>query len=711
MALTMACTKEPPAAVTEEPPATVTASPEPAPAETGTTVAAVDAQRLAEADAEPGNWMSHGRTYSEQRFSPLQSINADNVGSLGLAWYFDLDTSRGQEATPLVIDGMMYVSTAWSKVKALDAATGALAWEFDPKVPGAKAVDACCDVVNRGVAAWNGRIYLGALDGRLIALDAASGKPAWEVQTTDPQQPYTITGAPRIIKGKVIIGNGGAEFGVRGYVSAYDADTGELIWRFYTVPGNPADGFESEALARAAETWTGEWWKLGGGGTVWDSMAYDPDLDLLYIGTGNGSPWNQHIRSPDGGDNLYLSSIVALRPDDGSYAWHYQTTPGETWDYTATQHLILAELEIDGVMRQVIMQAPKNGFFYVLDRATGELLSAEPYVKVNWASGIDPATGRPVQNPEARYTVEKPAFVMPGPGGAHNWQPMAFSPDTGFTYIPAMEAGFPYNADPDFLARDQAFNVGADFAAGAMPGDPAVQEQILASVNGHLAAWDPVARKEVWRVQHEGAWNGGVLATAGNLVVQGLGNGEFTIYRASDGERLWSFPAQSGMVAAPMTYLAGGEQYIAIAAGWGGVMALAPGIIGRKGAHTPNVSRILAFKLGGEAVLPPQPPAAVLTLLTSDRAVSDDEAAKGKGLYHRFCGTCHGDSVVGGGVISDLRYSQAPDTPAWTAIVANGALESRGMAGFGGVLSAVELRAIESYVILRAREKAQSGHE
>ena len=714
MALTAACTEKQPDAPGDAPGATpgttpgttLSSAPEPVAA-----VAAVDAQRLIHADDEPGNWMSHGRTYSEQRFSPLKSINADNVGSLGLAWSFDLDTHRGQEATPLVIDGTMYVSTAWSKVKALDAATGALLWEYDPKVPGAKAVDACCDVVNRGVAAWQGRIYLGALDGRLIALDAASGKPAWEVQTTDPQQPYTITGAPRIIKGKVIIGNGGAEFGVRGYVSAYDADTGALAWRFYTVPGNPADGFESDALVRAAETWTGEWWALGGGGTVWDSMAYDPELDLLYIGTGNGSPWNQHIRSPGGGDNLYLSSIVALRPDDGSYVWHYQTTPGESWDYTATQHLILADLEIGGVLRHVIMQAPKNGFFYVLDRASGELLSAEPYVAVNWASGIDRATGRPVENPDIRYTVDKPAFLVPGPGGAHNWQPMAFSPDTGLTYIPAMEAGFPYNADANFSPRDQAFNVGVDFGAGAMPADPAVQQQILSGVNGHLAAWDPVANKEVWRVQHAGPWNGGVLATAGNLVVQGLSNGEFSIYRATDGEKLWSFPAQSGIVAAPVSYLAGGEQYIAIAAGWGGVMALAPGIIARKGAHSPNVSRILAFKLGGAAELPPLPPAAEATLLVSERVVSADEAAKGKGLYHRFCSTCHGDSVVGGGVIYDLRYSNAPDTPAWTSIVAEGALKSRGMAGFGEILSAEEMHAIESYVILRARERAESGHD
>ncbi|MEE8495658.1 MAG: PQQ-dependent dehydrogenase, methanol/ethanol family, partial [Xanthomonadales bacterium] len=360
--------------------------------------AAVNADRIIHADDESGNWLTHGRTYDEQRFSPLQQINVDNVSRLGLAWYYDLDTNRGQEATPLVVDGVMYVSTAWSKVKALDARTGELIWAYDPQVPGAVAVFACCDVVNRGVALWQGRVYLGALDGRLIALDAQTGKEVWTVQTTDPDKPYTITGAPRIVKGKVIIGNGGAEFGVRGYVSAYNASNGARIWRFFTVPGNPEDGFESPALERAAATWNGEWWKLGGGGTVWDSIAYDPELDLLYIGTGNGSPWSQHIRSPGGGDNLYLSSIVALKPDNGEYVWHYQTTPGETWDFTATQHMILADLEIGGRVRKVIMQAPKNGFFYVLDRESGEFLSAEPFVPVNWAERIDPETGRPVEN-------------------------------------------------------------------------------------------------------------------------------------------------------------------------------------------------------------------------------------------------------------------------------------------------------------------------
>ena len=324
--------------------------------------------RINQAESEPQNWLSHGRTYKEQRFSPLSQINSDNIQNLGLDWFFDIDTQRGQEATPIVVDGKMYISTAWSMVKALDAKTGKLLWEYDPEVDRAWGVHACCDVVNRGVAFWDGQIFVGTLDGHLVALDADTGAVNWKILTIDNSKPYTITGAPRVVNGKVIIGNVGAEYGVRGYVSAYDVENVDMAWRFYTVPDNPKNGFESEAMEMAAETWTGEWWSLGGGGTVWDSMAYDPELNLLYIGVGNGSPWNQSIRSPKGGDNLFLSSIVALQADTGEYVWHFQTTPGDTWDFTATQQITLADIEIEGVTRKVLMQAPKNGFFYVLDR-------------------------------------------------------------------------------------------------------------------------------------------------------------------------------------------------------------------------------------------------------------------------------------------------------------------------------------------------------
>ncbi len=388
----------------------------------------VDGERITNADAEPGNWLSYGRTYSEQRFSPLARINDKNVQKLGLAWFADLDTNRAQEATPLIVDGVMYISTAWSLVKAYDARSGKLLWAYDPQVHRELGVNACCDVGNRGVAAWNHKIFVGAYDGRLVALDDATGKVLWSTMTVDPAKPYTITQAPRVIKGRVIIGNSGGEYGARGYISAYDAETGKLAWRFFTVPGDPSQPFENQAMARAAKTWSGEWWKLGGGGPVWDAISYDPKLNLLYFGTGNGVQWARSARSAGKGDNLYLASIVALHADTGEYAWHYQATPGEEWDFDAVQQLVLADLNVDGKLRQVLMQANKNGFFYVLDRKTGALISAKAIVPVTWASGVDIKSGRPIENKEARYSdTGKPVDVKPGPLGAHNWQPMAFN--------------------------------------------------------------------------------------------------------------------------------------------------------------------------------------------------------------------------------------------------------------------------------------------
>jgi len=686
---------------------------EPSPASKGETAAAkapaaVDAARLTAANAEGGNWMSYGRTYDEQRFSPLKQITADNVSQLGLAWHYDLDTAhRAQESTPLVIDGVMYVTGAWSKVFALDARTGKELWRYDPQVPGEWGVHACCDVVNRGVAAWNGKLYLGTLDGRLIALDAATGKPVWTVQTTDPSQPYTITAAPRVVKGKVLIGNGGAEMGVRGYFSAYDADTGKLAWRFYTVPGDPSKPFEAPILEKAAKTWKGQWWKYGGGGTVWDAMAYDPKLDLLYIGTGNGSPWNAAIRSPGGGDNLFLSSIIALRPDTGEYVWHYQTTPGESWDFTATQHLILADIAIDGRPRQVIMQAPKNGFFYVLDRATGELISAKNYAVVNWATGIDMKTGRPIENPASRYgTTGKPWISMPGPGGAHNWQPMAFSPLTGLVYLPVTDIAFPYFPDTHFVVNHQGFNVGADFAKGALPEDPKAVAQILATMKGHLAAWNPATQTEAWRVEFPLPWNGGVLATAGNLVFQGTAMGDFVAYRADSGAKLWSTQTQTGVLAPPMSYDVDGEQYVALEVGWGGAFGLAAGQLARDTHIKGNTPRVLVYKLNGQDKLPPPETPAALPLNPPPETATAAVAEEGKVLYSRSCGTCHGDSAVSGGVITDLRYSVAlGNDQLFQSIVHDGAYKAKGMAPFASDFGPAEIEKIRAYIIHRAHQQ------
>ena len=666
--------------------------------------AAVDAARMAAADSEPGNWMSTGRTYNEQHFSPLQKIDAGNVRQLGLAWSYDLDTAhRGQESTPLVIDGIMYVTSAWSKVFALNAKTGAPIWTYDPKVPGRVGVNACCDAVNRGAAAWKGRIYVGTLDGRLIALDAATGKLVWEVMTVPEGKRYVISGAPRVVKGMVLIGNGGAENGMRGYITAYDADTGQQIWRFYTVPGDPSQPFESPALESAAKTWGGEWWKLGGGGPVWDAIVYDPTLNLLYIGVGNGAPWN---RSQIGGDALYLTSIVALKADTGEYVWHYQTTPHDEWDFDSCSPLILADLQIGGTRRAVIMQAPKNGFFYVLDRATGELLAADPFTTTTWAKSVDMKTGRPVIEQGADYGESgKPFVSMPGPGGGHSWQPMSFSPVTRLVYFPVADLAFPYVPEKNPTHHELAWNTGVDFNAGSLPQDPKIKAQIIGSLKGHLVAWDPVARKEAWRVELGHPWNGGVVSTAGNLVFEGTAMGEFVAYRADTGERLWSSETQAGVLAAPISYEVDGEQYVAVEVGWGGAFGLAAGELALKSHVAANLPRVLVYKLGGSARLPALAAAAPRVLDPPPDSASAATVAAGKKLYHTYCSTCHGDSATGSGVLPDLRYSSViKDSQALDSIVRQGALQANGMVAFKDEVSPQDLEQIRAYVIHRANE-------
>ncbi len=664
--------------------------------------AAVDARRLLAAEKEPQAWMSYGRTYSEQRFSPLDQVNTDTVGKLGLAWSYDLNTERGVEATSIVVDGVMYTTSSWSIVHALNARTGRHLWSYDPKVAKDKGRHACCDVVNRGVAVWEGQVFVGVLDGRLVALDAATGKVNWEVATVDPAMPYTITGAPRVIDGRVYIGNGGAEYGVRGFLGAYDVRSGELLWRFYTVPGNPELGFENEAMAMAAKTWKGKWWELGGGGgTVWDAMAYDPDLDLLYIGVGNGTPWNQEIRSPGGGDNLFLSSIVALRPKTGEYVWHYQTTPGETWDYTATQHIILADIELDGKVRKVLMQAPKNGFFYVIDRTDGTLLSAENYIDLNWATHVDMKTGRPVEVPEARYRDE-PFLVVPSYLGGHNWHPMSFNPETGLVYIPVLEFAANYGQPEKFQYRRAAMNTGTDGVVGSLPDSQAERDAYGAAVAGRLLAWDPVRQREAWHVEHKGTWNGGTLTTAGNLVFQGTADGKFVAFRADNGQRLWDFPAQTGIVAPAMTYEIDGEQYVSVNAGWGGAFALVFGEFVQS-ESVPNVSRVLTFKLGGKQQLPPVDWEPAVVFDPPKQAASDATLREGFALYQDTCMVCHGLNAVSGLLLPDLRGSgYLHDTRAWNEVVLGGKLASKGMAAWDKVIDREQSEAIRAYVIQQA---------
>ena len=679
--------------------------------------AKVDGKRIINADREPGNWMSTGRTYGEQRFSPLKKINADNVKELGLAWSYKLDVDRGVEATPIVVDGVMYTTGAFSMVYALDARSGKLLWKYDPKVKRDAGKMGCCDVVNRGVAVWKGRIYVGVFDGRLVALDAATGKPGWSVDTViDHHRSTTITGAPRIVKGKVIIGNGGAELGMRGYLSAYDSETGKLRWRFFTVPGDPKLPPENAAMAMARKTWFGDrWWNEGGGGggTPWDSMAYDPELDLLYVGTGNGSMWNRQIRSEGHGDNLFLSSIIALRPDTGAYVWHYQTTPGDTWDYTATQPIVLADLEIGGKLRKVLMQAPKNSFFYVIDRATGELLSAEKFVPSTWATHVDMKTGRPVETPEADWPKNGPALISPSPIGAHNWQPMSFSPLTGLVYLPAQHTVGLYDPDNTAKWKEGQWNLG--MKTFAFPESSEQLNAIASSYTGELIAWNPVTNKPAWSHAYPGIWNGGTLSTAGNLVFQGTAQGQVMAYRADTGETLWQAEANTGVMAGPVTFEAAGEQYVTFMAGWGGSFALTLGGIAQS-AKVQSDARILTFKLGGKATLPPRKlmpvlPSGELPPLTADAATVDH----GRQIFNGFCGACHGLSALGGGVIPDLRYLSPDKHKIFNGIV-GGIYAERGMPGFAGTLNAADIEAVHQYIIRRtqdlvadiAREKAAS---
>jgi quinohemoprotein ethanol dehydrogenase len=679
--------------------------------------AAVNAARLIAADEEPGQWMAVGRDYGEQRYSPLTQVNTESVSDLGLLWSADIDTSRGQEATPVVVDGALYVTTAWSHVKAFDVKTGAPLWAYNPGVAPAKGVDACCDVVNRGVAVWEGKVFVGTIDGRLIALDSKTGAELWSVMTVEADKPYTITGAPRVVKGRVIIGNGGAEYGVRGYVTAYDANTGEQSWRYYTVPGNPADGFEQPELEMAAETWNGAWWELGGGGTVWDAMAYDPDLNLFYIGVGNGSPWNQALRSPGGGDNLFLSSIVALNPDDGTYRWHYQTTPGETWDYTATQHIIVTDLRIDGRVRRVILQAPKNGFFYVLDAATGQLISAEKYVPVNWATHIDIETDRPIEIPEARFDQTGIAtIVQPGPQGGHNWHPMSFSKKTNLVYLPATEQFMGYVGAENFEPSTTGWNTGTDFARGARAIAAAGAD--APERKAYLLAWDPVNQIEVWRApQLVPTDAAGVMSTAGGLVFQGNAAGEFVAYRDTTGERLWSTMTQAGVVAGASTFLVDGEQYVAILAGARSLPTRGEGAIGSTTLQSSNNSRVLVYKLGANSQLPTELPAessAMGELNPPPVTASYETIAQGEQVYGQFCSVCHGPAGVSAsvGTFPDLRYSdRIRSAEAFASVVVDGELVAGGMVSFASSLEASDPEAIRAYIIARANAAKESAEQ
>ncbi|MEN2385436.1 PQQ-dependent dehydrogenase, methanol/ethanol family [Comamonas sp. A7-5] len=643
--------------------------------------------------AKTPDWPTTGVDYAETRYSRLDQINAANVKDLGLAWSYNLESTRGVEATPVVVDGIMYVSASWSVVHAIDTRTGNRIWTYDPQVDRSTGFKGCCDVVNRGVALWKGKVFVGAWDGRLIALDAATGKEVWQKNTFEGQKgSLTITGAPRVFKGKVIIGNGGAEYGVRGYITAYDAETGEQKWRWFSVPGDPSKPFEDESMKRAARTWdpSGKWWEAGGGGTMWDSMTFDAELNTMYVGTGNGSPWSHKVRSPKGGDNLYLASIVALDPDTGKYKWHYQETPGDNWDYTSTQPMILADIKIAGKPRKVILHAPKNGFFFVLDRTNGKFISAKNFVPVNWASGYD-KNGKPIGIAAAR-DGSKPQDAVPGPYGAHNWHPMSFNPQTGLVYLPAQNV--PVNLMDD---KKWEFNQ-------AGPGKPQSgtgwntakffnAEPPKSKPFGRLLAWDPVAQKAAWSVEHVSPWNGGTLTTAGNVVFQGTADGRFVAYNATSGEKLWETPTGTGVVAAPSTYMVDGKQYVSVAVGWGGVYGLAARATERQGPGT-----VYTFVVGGKARMPEFVAQRTGQLL---QGVKYDPAKVEAGtmLYVANCVFCHGvPGVDRGGNIPNLGYMDASYIENLPSFVFKGPAMARGMPDFTGKLSGDDVESIKAFI-------------
>lgn len=655
----------------------------------------VDGKFIVDNAKDSRSWPTYGLDYSETRFSKLDKINNSNVKQLGLAWSYDLESTRGVEATPLVVDGVMYVSASWSVVHAIDVRSGKRIWTYDPEVPPETGKKACCDVVNRGVALYKGKVFVGALDGRLIAINAQSGKKVWERDTrASKESPMTITGAPRVFNGKVIIGNGGAELGLRGYITAYDAETGEQAWRWYTVPGDPSKPFENAAMEMAAKSWdpSGEYWKAGGGGTVWNSMAFDPDLKLIYIGVGNGAPWSHKHRSPAGGDNLFLSSIVALNADTGEYVWHYQETPGDNWDYTATQDIILANLTIDGAERKVLMHAPKNGFFFVVDRTNGKFISAQPFVEgVNWASGYD-KDGRAQVNPEARRT-DKPIEIVPTVFGAHSWHSMSFNPRHGLAFIPAQGIPLTLQHDPKWAGQgtnkpgQPMSNVGWNTAMLINAEPP------KAKAFGRLVAWDPIQQKEVWRHEHISPWNGGTLTTAGDLVFQGTADARLMAFHAKTGEKLWETATGTGVVAAPITYEVDGEQYVSVAVGWGGVFGLMQRASERK---TPGT--VYTFKIGGQAKMPAFVDYALGKLLSGVK-YNPDHVAEGTSLYVSNCVFCHGvPGVDKGGNIPNLGYMDANYIENLDKFVFNGPAKVRGMPDFTGKLTAEEVEKIKAFI-------------
>ena len=645
------------------------------------------------------NWLVNGGRFTGEHYSPLADINGGNVEKLDLAWYANVPTFT-LAAEPLVIDGVVYASGSLSHVYAFDAATGEKLWQFVPEVRlDFSFGNSYAARTNRGVAVWNGVVYVGTGDCRLIAIDAERGKQLWEAPVCDPTEGNGpgITGAPRVGDGKVFMGYSASDFGARGSLTAFDAETGDELWRFWTVPGDPAKGFESESLEMASQTWAGGWAESGGG-AVWEGIRYDPVTGLVIFGTASALPLNVRMRGP--GDALFTCSVVAVDADTGAYRWHYQTVPEDAWDYDAAMPKIVTDLEFGGIKRRVVFEAGKSGFFYVLDARTGELLAADPIATVTWASHVDIESGRPVTLPGGRYyeseDPEDPVRVWPSILGARSWYPMSYSPKTRLVYMPVADMPSTYSASGFFGARASVLGYGP--------------EEKVPLGAGRLVAWDPVQREVRWTVDYPIPNNGGVLSTAGNLVFQGTAAGAFQAYDADTGNLLWS-SGKTGTTfqAAPVSYRLGGEQYVLATAGRGGAL----GMVTSLRSQAPDArgpARLFAFKLGGKAAMPaatvqptpvPRPPA---------RTASVGQIKQGGILFgDQGCDLCHGGYAIGSyersvenGAVPDLRYAPSEVHAQWHAIVVGGSRRPAGMPGFGPDLSIADSEALQAFVIEQA---------
>ncbi len=646
-------------------------------------------------------WPQHGLDASEQRFSPLDQINTENINRLGLVWSYDPPVpDDGLAGTPVVVDGVIYMSGTFATVFAIDAVSGEELWFFDPESNlGHGFGSSWAGRRNHGVAVDKGRVYVGTPDCRLIALDAKSGEVVWEVQSCDSTKEYAIAGAPRVAKGKVYIGNGLADFGARGYVTAYDAETGEQIWRFYTVPGDPSQPYENPILEMAAKTWS-KGWSEGGGACAWDAIVYDEEYNHIYFGTDSALPWDPSVRSPGGGDNLFLNSIIAVDADTGEYKWHYQTVPADAWDLNAANQIILADLEIDGQERKVLMQAPKNGFFYVIERETGKLLSANNYLPVKWASHVDPETGRPVESAEARYylNADKRSHIRPQVLGAHNWHAMSYNPMTGLVYIPAQTFGATYQGGTNSPLGGVSFRYYDD---NLNEDRTALSEEGKKNARGKLIGWDPVKQEATWSFTHEMGMNGGVVSTAGGLLFQGGGDGVFRAHATKDGEELWQFASGSAIQAGPVSYAVDGSQYVVVPVGSVSMTRIMVPLYG----DLPGPTRLLAFKLDGEAKLPPFTPYKPDVPKPPVQTASAEQVRRGANLFEAAsCGLCHGSEGVGmrpGGSVPSLQYMSPESHEQFEEIVLGGMKKPMGMMSFKGILSEKEVKDVHAFVIDR----------